>query len=131
MAARTPLPREVLRTHYGGLQKAIVAPLTLAGKLFSERLIGEETNSKVIDTDAPTINKATWILESARAALETSRQPDTVLETFCDVLDDCGEPALVDIAASMRASLAGKVQSDLQCNTDAVWVAFEDSMFSV
>ena len=114
MAGRTPLPREVFRTHFGRLQQAINAPLPLAGKLFSEQLIGAETNSKVSNTDAPTINKATWILQDVRATLETSRQPDTVLETFCDVLVDSGEPALEAIAASIRSFLGGKALSDLQ-----------------
>ena len=110
MAGRPSLPRKVFRTHYDRLQEAITSPVRLAGKLLAKDLIGTATNSKVIDADAvPYSTKAAWIVENVRLALELSSQPDTVLKTLCDVLDDSGEPTLEGIAASMRSSLDGKI----------------------
>ena len=109
MAGRAPPPKEVFRSHYARLEQAFIAPLTLAGKLFAEHVIGAATNSKVINVEAANINKAAWILDDVRANLEASNQPDTFLKTFCDVLADSGEHALEGIATSIRTSLDGKI----------------------
>ena len=124
MAEHVPLPREVFRLYFDSLQQAITAPVALAGKLFAKNLIGTATNSKVINTEAPTVTKAVWILDDVRAALEASSQPDTVLKTLCDVLKDSGEPALGGVVASMKSSLDRKILNAVfqYCNTYAVWV---------
>ena len=109
MAGRPSLPSGVFRDNFALLQQGITAPLPLAGRLFAKQLIGTETNSKVITTDAATIDKSTWLLEGVRTTLAASSQPDTDLKTLCDVLDESGEPALVRIAASMRSSIDGEV----------------------
>ena len=129
MAERTSPPREVFGLYFESLKKAIAAPSTLAEKLFAKGLIGTETNTTVINKEAPTITKAVWILEDIQATLEKSRQPDTVLKTLCHVLEDAGEPVLEDIATSMRSALEGKFLSNMY-NTDTVWIAFEASNFS-
>ena len=110
MAGRASQPKEVFNSHYGRLQQAIIASVPLAANLLAKRLIGTATNTKVITTDGvPSDTKAAWILVDVRATLETSNHPDTVLRTFCDVLDDSGEPALGGIAASMRSFLDGEI----------------------
>ena len=110
MARRASQPKEVFRSHYGRLQQAILAPVRLAASLLAKELIGPATNTKVITTDGvPLDTKAAWILVDVRANLEASSQPGTFLKTFCDVLEDSAEPALVRIAANMRSSLDGEV----------------------
>ena len=108
MAADPSLPHKVFRQNYGRLQCSITGPVGLAGKLFAKELIGTETNNKVVTTDAATIDKATWLLLDVQATLKVCRQPENLLKTLCDVLDDSGEPALQDIASGMRSSIAGK-----------------------
>ena len=109
MESRSFQPREVFCKYFGELQRTITAPLTVAGDLFSKHLIGKETNSRVIVSDGvPYSTKAAWILQNVQVTLEASEQPDADLRTFCDVLDNSGEPALKRTAAKMRSSL-GKI----------------------
>ena len=109
MAGSLSLPSEVFRENFAHLQQGITAPLTLTGKLHAKLLIRTETNSKVSTADVPNATKAAWLLDGVQTTLDESSQPDTVLKTLCDVLDDSGEPALERIAADMRSSLDSKI----------------------
>ena len=111
MAGSTSKAKKAFVAHYDRLQKAITSPETLAPMLYTNQVIGEHTNSRVISTDGvPSSTKAAWILEGVQEGLQGSSEADAqVLKVFCEVLENSNTPALKRIAASMRSFLDGEV----------------------
>ena len=100
-------PREVFRRHYGMLQQSITSGELLTRHLYSKKLIGQGTKSRVtFSSDAP-VDKAGFLLDAVEATLKASSQPWDVLKKLCDVLEETDEVALGDIAGRMRSRVDG------------------------
>ena len=109
MAGTSSHPHNVFRDHYGNIQQAITSAESLAGLLYSDRLISEGTKNKVNSiSSAGPIEKASCVLDAVEKTLVASSQPEDVLYRLCDVLKLSGEPALEEIAGRMQSSVSGK-----------------------
>ena len=101
-----PLPPvRVLQKMYGRLFQAISSPDLLAGFMYSEGLIGDET---VVDVSSTALSQAkTKLLTAFSATLRVSERQENVMERMCKALQATGEPVLREIASDIRSLCRG------------------------
>ena len=98
---------EVLRNHYGELLNILNAlsdPVTIAGKLWSKRILSDDTLQKVQVTGQTVKERNQIILEAVRHSVKTKQ--GQLLE-FIGVLTKVDQQSLTDeVVAKMRRDLS-------------------------
>lgn len=109
MAARinTYFAAEVLRKYLGDLLdilNAISDPVTIASKLYSQKVITEKAWQKVLDTGQPEYERNQTILEAVRKSVKLKQEQ---ILKFIGVLDEQSLPVVAqDVVAKMRSELS-------------------------
>ena len=95
----------VWRDYYDRLARGVVDPMSLAGMLFSMRLLSLEERDQVITPQNATLQSRTMTLLGAVECRIAAEESARSLVTFCQALEQ--SPGLHVIAEDMKMALGG------------------------